>query len=94
MSHTHSHPHMHRKAVVNRLAKIEGHVRAIKLMAMEDRDCSDLLIQIAAARKALDNAAKVLLFDHLESCVIHASEHGDQEEILDDLKQALDSFIR
>lgn len=94
MGHDHPHPHKHRKAVINRLAKIEGHVRAIKQMTMEDRDCSEILIQFAAVRKALDNAAKVLLFDHLESCVVTAAEHGDQEEILDDLKQALDSFIR
>ncbi|MGF0470165.1 metal-sensing transcriptional repressor [Lysinibacillus fusiformis] len=43
--------------MVNRLARIEGHVRAIKEMAKEDRDCADILLQLAAVRKAIDSTA-------------------------------------
>jgi CsoR family transcriptional regulator, copper-sensing transcriptional repressor len=50
--------HKYRRSIVNRLARIEGHVRSIKEMAQQDRDCGDLLIQIAAVRKALDNTGK------------------------------------
>lgn len=42
--------HKHRKQIENRLAKIEGHVRSVKNMTSEGRDCGDLLIQIAAIR--------------------------------------------
>ncbi|QSO53111.1 metal-sensing transcriptional repressor [Alicyclobacillus curvatus] len=88
------HLHKHRKQVVNRLARIEGHVRAIKEMAHDDRDCSDLLIQIAAVRKALDGVAKVILKDHLEVCVASAVEHKDLDRVLGDLQNALDNYIR
>lgn len=90
----HTHSHKHRKQIVNRLARIEGHVRSIKEMAAEDRDCPDILLQIAAVQKALDSAAKVLLKDHLESCVVDAVHHGNQAKVLDDLNKALDHYIR
>ncbi|MCF6095223.1 metal-sensing transcriptional repressor [Microaerobacter geothermalis] len=86
--------HQHRKSIVNRLARIEGHVRSIKEMAKADRDCSDLLLQIAAVRKALDNVGKLILQDHLEGCVVEAIEHGNQEEVIHDLQKALNNFIR
>ncbi|MGW9526482.1 metal-sensing transcriptional repressor [Paenibacillus terrae] len=83
-----------RKQIVNRLARIEGHVKAVKKMTNEGRDCSEVLLQIAAVQKALDNAAKLLLKDHLESCVVDAVHHGNQEEVLSDLNKALDNYIR
>ncbi len=90
----HHHVHKQRKQVVNRLARIEGHVRSIKEMANEERDCSEILLQIAAVRKALDSTAKVLLKDHLESCVVDAVNHGNQDKVLEDLNKALENYIR
>lgn len=88
-------PHIHtqQKQVINRLARIEGHVRAIKEMVSDGRDCSEVLLQIAAVRKALDNTAKVVLKDHLEHCLVHAVENHD-EDFMKDLQKALDHFIR
>lgn len=94
ISHTHSHSHKNRKSVVNRLAKIEGHVRAIKEMAKSERECPEILLQIAAVRKALDSTAKVLLKDHLDTCVVEAVYHGNETEIIKDFNKALDHFIR
>lgn len=92
--HDHAHEHKYRKQIVNRLARIEGHVKAVKKMTNEGRDCSEVLLQIAAVQKALDNAAKLLLKDHLESCVVDAVHHGNQEKVLSDLNKALDNYIR
>lgn len=63
-------------------------------MATGGRDCPDLLLQIAAVRKALDNVAKVILKDHLEQCVMKAAGQSNQEQVLEDLQNALDHFIR
>jgi DNA-binding FrmR family transcriptional regulator len=90
----HNHEHKYRKQVINRLARIEGHVRAIKKMATEGRDCPDILLQIAAVRKALDNTAKVIFTDHMESCLVDAVHQGNEEQVLQDLKKALGNFIR
>lgn len=93
-NHGHSHSHKHQHQVVNRLSRIEGHIRAIKQMTVEGRDCADILLQFAAVRKALDNAAKLLLKDHLENCVVDAVNLGNEEKVLQDLNKALDHYIR
>jgi CsoR family transcriptional regulator, copper-sensing transcriptional repressor len=90
----HSHVHKNRKQVINRLAKIEGHVRSIKEMTQDGRDCPDILLQIAAVRKALDNAAKIILADHMEGCLVDAVRNGEEEKVLEDIKKALENFIR
>lgn len=86
--------HKHRKSIVNRLARIEGHVRAVKEMSQEGRDCSQLLIQLAAIRSALDNCGKLILKDHLEGCLIDAVRNGDEEKVLKVLNDSIDKFIR
>ena len=89
-------PHVHKnqKQVVNRLARIEGHVRAVKQMVADGRDCSEVLLQLAAVRKALDNTGKVILKDHLEHCMVHAAEEGESGQFLQDLQKALDHYLR
>jgi DNA-binding FrmR family transcriptional regulator len=89
-----SHTHASQKQVLNRLARIEGHVKAVKNMVADGRDCPDVLLQIAAIRKALDNTAKTILKDHLEHCLIHAVNEGEQEDVLRKLQEALDRYIQ
>jgi DNA-binding FrmR family transcriptional regulator len=86
-------PHTKTKQVTNRLARVEGHVRSIRGMVAEGRPCPEVLIQIAAARSALDQAARVLLEDHLEHCVMEAKTRGNVAAAVHDLKEALDRFI-
>ena len=88
MSET-SHSHGQTKAILNRLSRIEGHVRSIKAMVEEERDCADILIQIAAVRSAVSQVGRVVLEDHVESCLLDAAQSGDVEETWSDLKNAL-----
>ncbi len=88
-----NHPHEHRQQVINRLARIEGHVRAIKRMVEADTPCPDVLMQIAAVRSALNSAGRVILEDHLQSCMVEAVEKDDYQRALQDLKNSLDKFI-
>jgi DNA-binding FrmR family transcriptional regulator len=87
-------PHTKTKQVVNRLARVEGHVRSIRAMVADGRPCPEVLIQIAAARSALDQAARVLLEDHLEHCIVEAKTRGNVAAAVADLQEALDRFIR
>ncbi|MFD1040594.1 metal-sensing transcriptional repressor [Virgibacillus byunsanensis] len=86
--------HKHRKSIENRLARIEGHVRSVKQMSVEGRDCGELLIQLAAIRSAVDSCGKLILKDHLQGCVVDAVKHGDEEKVLEDLNKSIDQFIR
>jgi CsoR family transcriptional regulator, copper-sensing transcriptional repressor len=88
------HPHQHTKAVADQLARTAGHVAAIKRMIEEGRACPDVLVQLAAVRAAVDRTSKLVLADHLESCLREAARNGLADEEWAQLKEALDSFIR
>lgn len=87
---THNHPHTHTqtKAVINRLARAIGHLESVKRMVEDGRDCTEVLIQLAAVRSALSGTAKVILKDHLEHCV--SDTDGDA---LEALNEAIDKFM-
>lgn len=85
--------HVHRKQVLNRLARIRGHVEGISKMIEADRPCPDVLVQLVAARSALNKVAQIILLDHMEHCLIEASEIGEFEGELDNLRSALDLLI-
>ena len=93
LSHSHGHVHENQKAVVNRLARAIGHLEKVKRMVEEGHDCSEVLIQLAAVRSALDNTGKVILKDHMRHCMVDAVAAGDTEAI-DDLCSAIDRFMK
>jgi len=93
LAHTHGHVHENQKAVINRLSRAIGHLEKVKRMVEEGQDCSDVLIQLAAVRSALDNTGKVILKDHMRHCMVDAVAAGDSEAI-DDLCQAIDKFMK
>lgn len=87
------HAHRRRKDIRNRLVRAEGHLKGVIKMIDEDKDCPDVLIQLAAVRAALDKVGKMVLVDHLESCVLEAASSGDAEEQVERLEEALSKFI-
>ena len=89
----HGHVHANTKAVINRLARAIGHLESVKKMVEDGRDCSEVLIQIAAVRSAINNIGKVILQDHIQHCIVDAVEQDD-EQALDSLCQAIDKFIK
>ena len=92
-SHGHTHTHENTRAVLNRLSRAIGHLQSVKRMVEKGRDCSEVLIQIAAVRSAIDNTGKLILQDHLKHCIIDAAREGDQQAI-DDLCQAIDKYMK
>ena len=92
-SHAHGHVHENQKAVINRLSRAIGHLEKVKRMVEEGYDCSEVLIQLAAVRSALDNTGKVILKDHMRHCIVDAVAAGETESI-DDLCQAIDKFMK
>ncbi|MCS6942519.1 MAG: metal-sensing transcriptional repressor [Geminocystis sp.] len=92
-NHRHIHSEELEKMLLNRLSRIEGHIRGIKAMIVEGRDCPEVLIQIAAVRGALDKVARIILDEHLSECITKAAKEGDIEERIKQLKGALDRFL-
>ena len=77
----------------NRLARAIGHLQKVKQMVENGDDCSDVLIQLAAVKSALNNTGKVILKDHLDHCIVHAVEKGDTA-MLDEFNKAIDKFVK
>jgi DNA-binding FrmR family transcriptional regulator len=89
----HGHHHTNTKAVLNRMNRAIGHMESIKTMIETGRDCSEVLVQIAAVRSAINNIGKIILEDHINHCIVEAVETGDQKA-LDDLNEAIEKFVK
>lgn len=74
-----------------RLASIEGHIRGIRQMVRDNKDCSDILLQMSAVEAAVKKASKELLKNHIEHCVKEGVEAGDMS-VLDRLEEVLDKY--
>ena len=65
----------------------------IKLMVENETDCSEVLIQLAAVKSAVNNIGRELLKEHVAHCIVD-SAHGDDSDALDMLNTALDQFMK
>jgi DNA-binding FrmR family transcriptional regulator len=92
-AHQHVHNSESLQRILNRLARIEGHIRGIKTMVQDSRSCPEVLVQIAAVRGALDRVARIILDEHLSDCLTRAAEEGNIEEEIEQLQAALDRFL-
>jgi DNA-binding FrmR family transcriptional regulator len=92
-SHSHGHIHTETKAVLNRMARLIGHLQSVRRMVEEGRDCSEVLLQISAVDAALKNVGKIILKDHMEHCIVDAVQDNDREALAR-LEQAIDRFVR
>jgi CsoR family transcriptional regulator, copper-sensing transcriptional repressor len=97
LSNSNISPHVHNeessRQIINRLSRIEGHVRGIKTMVNEHRPCPEVLNQIAAVKGAISSVAKIILEEHLEECLIRAVDQGNLEAEIKELKNALNRFL-
>ena len=85
---------MQKPDIAKRLARIEGQVRGIARMVEEDRYCIDVLDQISAITKALQQVSIGLLHDHLQHCVVDAVDGGQAHEKLEEATAAIARLVR
>lgn len=92
-SHGHTHSKEEVKAILNRLSKAIGHLESVKRMVSDGRDCSEVLIQLAAVRSAISATGRELLQSHIRHCIVDAVQQGNMER-LEDLNFALSRFVK
>ena len=96
-AHEHDHGHIHSadhtRKVLNRMSRIIGHMESTKRMVEDGRDCSEVLIQLSAIESAINSVSRVILKEHLSTCIIDAVKHDDIEA-LEELNNAIDKFIK
>ncbi len=77
-----------------RLSKINGQVKAIDRMIDEDIPCEDVLMQVNAAKSALNKVGSIILEGHMNHCVKDAIENGDSTEAINDVSKIIDYYSR
>lgn len=92
-THTHTHSPQIVKNELNRIARIIGHMKSIKIMIESGRDCSEVLIQLAAVDAAVKSLSRVILKEHMSICIVDAIKTGDDEAI-EALNEAIDKFMK
>ncbi len=81
------------KDLLNRLKRIEGQIRGVRGMVERDAYCTDILTQVAAANAALNSFSKVLLANHIKTCVTQDILDG-KEETVDELVTTLQKLMK
>ena len=82
-----------KRSMINRLSRIEGQVRGIRKMVENDAYCPDILIQVSAVNAALNSFNKVLLAEHIRTCVTADTRHANQQTI-DELVVVLQKLMK
>ena len=91
--HGHIHSEEHTKTVLNRMARIIGHMESTKRMVEDGRDCSEVLVQLSAIESAINSVSRVIIKEHLSTCLVDAVRNDDISAI-EELNKAIDKFIR
>ncbi|MGN0758226.1 MAG: metal-sensing transcriptional repressor [Candidatus Ventricola sp.] len=81
------------KDLTTRLSRIEGQIRGIRGMVERDAYCTDILTQVAAANAALNSFTRVLLANHIRTCVAHDIREG-RDETIDELVDTLQRLMK
>lgn len=81
------------KDLINRLNRIEGQIRGIRGMVERSAYCPDILVQVSAANAALNSFNKVLLANHIKSCVTRDIKEG-RDETVDELVAVLQKLMK
>ncbi|APE99163.1 TPA: metal-sensing transcriptional repressor [Pseudomonas putida] len=85
----HAHPHQSHEAIIKRLKRADGHLRSIIAMIEDGRECVDIAQQLHAVEKAVCQAKRTLIQDHIDHCLedsVTALSKGDRSA-LDEFKQ-------
>jgi len=79
--------------VIVRLKRIEGQVKGIQKMVEEDKNCIDILTQVAAVRAAINRVGAIILEHHSKTCIEDAIMKNDKEQGLKELIDTVQKFL-
>lgn len=68
-----------KESVIVRLRRIEGQIKGIQKMVNEDKFCGDILIQVSAARSALNNVGGLVLENYMKTCLLEAPSRSEED---------------
>ena len=81
------------KDLMNRLKRIEGQVKGVQRMLEDNAYCPDIMVQVSAINNALNSFNKVLLAEHIKTCVVDDIKAG-REDTIEELTETLKKVMR
>ena len=79
----------HKTSALNRLKTVRGHIDAVIRMVEDERYCPDIMKQVSALQGSLEGVNRVLLQNHIETCVLDHVKEGRSEQVVDELLETL-----
>ncbi len=79
----------HKTSALNRLKTVRGHLDAVIRMVEEERYCPDTMKQVSALQGSLEGVNRILLQNHVETCVLEHIKEGRSEQVVDELLETL-----
>jgi len=89
-----SHHKLKKEDVIKRMNKIIGQLNGVKRMIDEDRDCPDVLLQIASARSALGKLGLMITEDHMEHCITESFQKGRGRQSIASMSKAIKQMMK
>ncbi len=83
-----------RQDVLRRLSRVEGQIRGLARMVQEDKYCVDIMIQVAAAKSALNKVGLIVMEGHAHGCLVEAIRHERGEEAVDELMDVISKYVK
>lgn len=80
--------------VLKRLKRIEGQVKGIQRMVEDEKDCIEIMTQVAAVRAAINRAAVVIIENHSKKCIQNAISSEDKEVAMEELTKTINRFMK
>lgn len=80
---------VHKRSALNRLKTVRGHLDAVIGMVEDERYCPDVMKQVSALQSSLEKVNRILIQNHLETCVTHAIHEGRGPEIVEELMETM-----
>ena len=80
---------VHKRSALNRLKTVRGHLDGVIGMVEDERYCPEIMKQVSALQSSLEKVNRILLQNHLETCVTEAVKEGRAAEIVDELMETM-----
>lgn len=84
----------YKQDVLRRLRRIEGQVKGVQKMILDDKNCVDILTQVAAIRAAVNKVGGMILEKHSNICMQNALESDDKEKVVKGLIDTVQRFLK
>ncbi|MBS4030009.1 MAG: metal-sensitive transcriptional regulator [Clostridiales bacterium] len=85
--------HEERQNIVNRLSRIEGQVKGIRKMIDEEQSCSEILMQIAAVKAAINKVGTLVFQTHFKHCLEKAAHDDSSDDFIEEVMKLLSKYI-